>query len=162
MNHKASWIKKILRLHYLTEADFSAAIAYQEALTRAEAPFFREKFEEFRIDHRRHIRDLQEVLQEEEDSLRLPCEEPQYFHPEREELENCRSDREIMRILKSTTDCTTVLYGEAIELDFPAPLSIMLQNGFTDVLRHRAWLKANLKKEEKPTLLNPNPLLFFR
>lgn len=162
MNQKPKWIKSILKLHYLTEADYSAAATYGEALIKTETPLWREKFKEFHDDHCRHIRDLREVIHEEADHLKLPCEETQYFQEERAELESCESDEEIVRVLMKITEYAITLYGETMELDLPNPIPVVLQNGLTDVLRHQAWLKGILAKEEKPILLKPNPFLFFR
>lgn len=162
MNQQPWRDKAILRLHYVTEADYCAAAALRVALEKAERSELRQKLEEFRCDHCRHVRDLRKVVREEGGSLKLPCNEAQYFQDERDALTVSESDEEIIRCLQTIVESTSSLYTQALEYDLPGPIPVVLENGLTDVLRHQAWLEEALGPEEKPIILRALtfPVLF--
>lgn len=161
MSRELWWGRALLKLHYVTEADYCAAAAYRTALEIAETPQLRERFEEFRCDHSRHIRDLRKVTREEGGCLKLPYKKAQYFQDERERLATSESDDEITRCLQTMTEFTSSFYEEVLEYDLPGPIPVVLKNGLTDVLRHRAWLKDVLALEAQPGIFGALPLPEF-
>lgn len=125
--------------------DLDAIEAYRNAADGIEDASLRERLDEFRGDHERHVRDLSEVVQR---MGLTPPEEPdvnrQVAHVAAI-MSKMGGDRGVLVGLKSMEDQTNFAYEHAVKNgSLSDEVRSVLELNFSDEQRHLAWIVEQL------------------
>ncbi len=128
--------------------DYAAVEAYDAAIERFENDFYKNKFSEFKNDHKEHIKKICEFLEKQKED-----------HPEnggikkiltqgKVILAKLMGDIGILRAMKSNVIETTNYYG-SINLcrNIPTQIKKALLKGYEDEKKHLSWIEHELKGE---------------
>lgn len=125
--------------------DLDAIEAYRNAAEGIEDASFRERLNEFRGDHERHVRDLSEVVQR---MGLTPPEEPDVNRQVARIaaiMSKMGGDRGVLMGLKSMEDQTNFAYEHAVKnASLSDELRSVLELNFSDEQRHLAWIAEQL------------------
>jgi uncharacterized protein (TIGR02284 family) len=137
----------IERLESLMQLDHNAVQAYEQAIARIDIPAVREKLEEFRADHERHIVDL-------DVSIRQLGGEPEELSRDLKGtlLEGFTALRSVagtegaLKAMKTNEQLTNRQYDDALSLDLPQEIREVLERNRDDERRHLAFIDASIDR----------------
>jgi uncharacterized protein (TIGR02284 family) len=130
----------IHKLNELLMLDNDAVRAYSSAIDRISIPYVKERLTEFRSDHERHIRDLNEVIR------RLggePKDRPDFKGPFIQAMTALRSmagNEQALKAMKGNEELTNKKYGEALAEDLPMDVADIVRRNYQDEVRHLAFI----------------------
>ncbi len=134
------------RLKSLCQLDIDAIHAYIKASNRIEHNTIKNAVSQFQADHERHVKELS-------DMIRNYGEEPPEFSKDFKGflLEAFASIRSItgtegaLKALRSGEQMTNKNYGNAVAMDFPPLVMVLLRRNFDDEQRHLNYVEQALK-----------------
>jgi uncharacterized protein (TIGR02284 family) len=128
------------KLNELLMLDNDAVRAYSSAIDRITIPYVKERLTEFRADHQRHIRDLNDCIR------RLGGEakdRPDFKGPFIQAMTALRSmagNEQAIKAMKGNEELTNKKYSEALEARLPADVEEIVRRNYQDEVRHLAFL----------------------
>lgn len=130
----------------LIELDFDAVEAYEAAINRLENASYREKLEEFKADHQRHIEDLSNLLREKGIDAPTSPSVKQWLTKGKTILAQLLGDDAILKAMISNEEDTNTAYERICHHDHLWPeAKEIVNNGWDDEKRHKQWLEAQVK-----------------
>lgn len=128
----------------LIELDNAAVEAYEAAIERLENREHKQKLGEFRDDHRRHIRELSDLLKNHHESLPTTGSVKEWLTKGKVVVATLVGDKAILMAMASNEVDTNTAYERMNERQdkWPSAQDI-LKRGLEDERRHAAWLKNN-------------------
>lgn len=131
----------------LVEVDFDAISAYDTAIDRLEDRQAKERLQEFKTDHERHVRELQDVIEQLGGSPPVEGDMKAVLTKGKVALGALSGDEAILKAMKSNEDQTNSAYEEAVQHpDAGGDIKALLERGLADERRHRAWLEERLAR----------------
>ncbi|AZL16248.1 DUF892 family protein [Rickettsiales endosymbiont of Stachyamoeba lipophora] len=127
----------------LVELDYDAVEAYEAAINRLENAEYRKKMTEFMDDHKRHIKDVTELLRKHgENAPTGPDSTKQWLVKGKVVLANLVGDKTILTAMHSNEIDTNKAYARMLEREdlFDDAVNI-LKRGLEDEKKHKAWLE---------------------
>jgi rubrerythrin len=136
-------------LKELLELEFAAREAYQSAIEHLKSTTYREKLKKFQNDHERHIKEISDLL--EKNNQILPKEGgmgKELLAKGKVILANMIGDDTILRAMKSNEIDTNAAYERmnGREDTWPDARDI-IKRGLHDERMHKEWLEATLSAE---------------
>jgi len=131
----------------LVEVDFDAISAYDTAINRLEDREAKQRLQEFKADHERHVRDLQATIDRLGGSPPVEGDMKAVLTKGKVALGAMSGDTAILQAMKSNEDETNTAYEEAVEHPDASPeIRELLERNLADERRHRAWLEERLAR----------------
>ncbi len=137
----------IERLESLMQLDHNAVSAYDQAIERVDVPAVREKLEEFKADHERHIVDLDTLIR------RLGGTPKEISRDVKGSLiEGFTALRSItgtegsLKAMKSNEQLTNRQYDDALSLELPDEVREVVERNRDDERRHLAFIEASIDR----------------
>lgn len=147
MNTESARQNIISELDDLIALDHDAIAAYDAAIERLDDVSIARRFEEFKQDHERHVRDLSGAVSTLGGTPRRGGDLKKFLTKGKVVLAGLGSDKQILQAMKSNEDTTVSKYDAAVrECTMAAPaIREMLARGLEDERRHRAWIEERIK-----------------
>lgn len=148
MNTETNRENVISELNDLIALDHDAIAAYEAAIERLDDTSIAKRFEEFKQDHQRHVRDLSGAVSTLGATPHKGGDMKKILTKGKVVLAGLGSDKQILQAMKSNEDQTVAKYDAAVrECTTAAPtIREMLARGLEDERRHRAWIEERLAK----------------
>jgi uncharacterized protein (TIGR02284 family) len=146
-------------LRDLVELDYDAIEAYEAAIERLDDPIFTAQLKSFCEDHRRHVADLNPVIQDLGGEPVLEGDFKRILTKGKVILGGLVGDKAILSAMKTNEDDTNAAYERAVqnvESVSGFVVSILTRN-LGDERRHRAYLEQAIASLEKKTPRTSNP-----
>jgi len=138
--------KEITKLRELAQLDVDAIGLYEAALERINVPLIRERLSEFRVEHQRHVEDLNTAI------VRLGGTElPSSPDLKGTVLRGFTSVTSMMGNhaallgMMGNEELTNKSYESALKVDWATDLGAVIEKNRGDEKRHLAWIKQALK-----------------
>ncbi len=135
----------------LTELDYDAVGAYEVAMDNLENPEYKQKFKEFRDDHRRHINELSEFLKRCNESAPTEADNTKDLLVKgKVKLASLFGDDKILVAMLSNEEDTQKAYermNSRVNESTDDKIADVLARGLQDEKKHGDWLKANTGKK---------------
>lgn len=147
MNTESSRENIISELDDLIALDHDAIAAYQAAIERLDDVSIARRFEEFKQDHQRHVRDLSGAVTTLGGTPRKGGDIKKVLTKGKVVLAGLGSDKQILQAMKSNEDQTVAKYDAAVRecATAAAPIREMLARGLEDERRHRSWIEERVR-----------------
>lgn len=137
----------------LVELDYDALGAYESAINNIENPEYKKKFEEFKLDHQRHITELSAFLSRcNETAPSGPDNMKKVLVKGKVELASLFGDQNILSAMLSNEEDTNTAYerinariGEAADKE----IAKIIAGGLADERKHRDWIQSNISQQDK-------------
>jgi rubrerythrin len=133
-------------LKELVELDYAAIDAYQAAIDHLDNDEYKNKLDEFKQDHERHVREVTKLLQSKNEDV--PEKGPwskELLTTGKVMLANMVGDNTILHAMKSNEGDTNTAYDRMVNHKNKWPESEeILKRGLQDEKRHKAWLETTL------------------
>ncbi|TXH53690.1 MAG: ferritin-like domain-containing protein [Bacteroidia bacterium] len=137
----------------LVELDYDALGAYESAINNLENPEYKKKFEEFKLDHQRHITELSAFLSRcNETAPSGPDNMKKVLVKGKVELASLFGDQNILSAMLSNEEDTNTAYerinariGEAADKE----IAKIIAGGLADERKHRDWIQSNISQQDK-------------
>jgi uncharacterized protein (TIGR02284 family) len=135
--------KVIERLESLMQLDHNAVSAYKQAIEKIDIPNVREKLEEFRGDHERHIVDLDACIRRlggtpKEISRDVKGSLIKGFTA----LRSVTGTEGALKAMKTNEQLTNRQYDDAMSLEMPEEVREVVEKNRDDERRHLAFIEA--------------------
>lgn len=130
---------KVLRS--LVELDFDAVDAYEAAIARLDDVAYRAQLRQFCDDHRRHIAELNPIIQRLGGEPVLEGDIKRILTKGKVVIGGLLGDKAILGAMKTNEDDTNKAYERAVQHSFDASVMTILQRNLADERRHRAWIE---------------------
>lgn len=131
-------------LRELVELDFDAIEAYEAAINRVTKESYKDKLSEFKQDHERHVKELNEVLWAHGEK---PVEGPdakKWLAQGKVVLANLMGDEAILQAMRTNEEDTNTAYERLNEHEDKWSDAVEpLRKGFEDEKRHKKWIEEN-------------------
>lgn len=133
-------------LKELIELEYAAVDAYKAAIERLENPPYKEKLNEFKRDHERHIQEISMLLkQNKHDIPQSGLLGKQILTMGKVILANMVGDNTILQAMKSNEIDTNTAYERMNEHKDKWPeAKEFIKTGLQDEKRHKEWLEDTL------------------
>lgn len=128
------------KLNELLMLDNDAVRAYSSAIERITIPYVKERLTEFRGDHERHIRDLNDCIR------RLggePKDRPDFKGPFIQAMTALRSmagNEQAIKAMKGNEELTNKKYSEALQTELPVQVVDVVRKNYQDEVKHLAFI----------------------
>ena len=137
----------------LVELDYDALGAYESAINNLENPEYKKKFEEFKLDHQRHITELSAFLSRcNETAPSGPDNMKKVLVKGKVELASLFGDQNILSAMLSNEEDTNTAYerinariGESADKE----IAKIIASGLADERKHRDWIQSNISQQDK-------------
>ncbi len=132
-------------LKNLLELDFDAVEAYDAAINRLGNQTYIQKLSEFRDDHKRHIKELSDLLRSHNEEVPEGPSMKQWLTKGKVVLANLVGDDTILGAMKTNEDDTNTAYERMAEREdqWEDAKDIILR-GLQDEKKHKRWLEDTL------------------
>jgi rubrerythrin len=139
--------QQLNKLRDLAQLDVDAIGLYEAAMERITIPFVREKLSEFRVDHVRHVQDLNEEISElggqpVSNSPDLKGTVLRGFTA----VTSMMGTQAALLAMIGNEELTNLSYEAALKLNWSPDLRMLIEKNFFDEKRHLAWLKEALRQ----------------
>jgi rubrerythrin len=133
-------------LKELIELEYAATDAYEAAVERLENPTYKEKLNEFRADHERHIKEISALLKKNNHEVpQKGTVGKRLITIGKVILANMVGDNTILEAMKSNETDTNMAYERLNGHQDKWPeAKEFIKNGLQDERRHKAWLETTL------------------
>ena len=130
----------------LCELDYDAVEAYNKAIEKIENTDYKAKLTEFKHDHQRHIQEITKALiQQGEEAPKGPSAK-QWLTKGKVVLADLIGDKTILAAMLTNEMDTNTAYERMTKRDdLWAGAAAIVQAGFADEKRHKAWIESVLK-----------------
>lgn len=130
----------------LIELDFDAIEAYEAAINRIEDAEFKTQLQNFKEDHARHVKELNQLLTIHNEDIVSGPDAKQWLTQGKVVLGSLMGDNAILKAMLSNEQDTNTAY-ERVENHAEAWVDAkeILSLGFSDEKRHKRWLEENTK-----------------
>lgn len=137
----------------LVELDYDALGAYESAINNLENPEYKKKFEEFKLDHQRHITELSAFLSRcNETAPSGPDNMKKVLVKGKVELASLFGDQNILSAMLSNEEDTNTAYerinariGESADKE----IAKIIAGGLADERKHRDWIQSKISQQDK-------------
>jgi rubrerythrin len=137
----------------LVELDYDALEAYESAINNLENPEYKKKFEEFKLDHQRHITELSAFLSRcNETAPGGPDNMKKVLVKGKVELASLFGDQNILSAMLSNEEDTNTAYerinariGESADKE----IAKIIADGLADERKHKDWIQSNISQHDK-------------
>ncbi len=137
----------------LVELDYDALGAYESAINNLENPEYKKKFEEFKLDHQRHITELSAFLSRcNETAPSGPDNMKKVLVKGKVELASLFGDQNILSAMLSNEEDTNTAYerinariGESADKE----IAKIIASGLADERKHRDWIQSKISQQDK-------------
>lgn len=137
-------------LKQLLELEYDAREAYEAALNRLQNTSYKNKLEEFKNDHVRHIQEISYLLARHHETYAGAPSAKQWLAKGKVVLANLVGDDAILIAMRSNEIDTNYAYERMMEYDdIWAEAKPILKRGFEDEKKHKAWLESTLDSSSK-------------
>jgi uncharacterized protein (TIGR02284 family) len=138
-------------LHDLVELDLDAVEAYEAAIERLDDPVFTAQLKSFCEDHRRHVADLNPIIQDLGGEPVLAGDFKRILTKGKIVLGGLVGDKAILSAMKSNEDDTNVAHERAVAHvgEVSGHVMSILTRNLGDERRHRAYLEQAIASLEK-------------
>lgn len=128
----------------LIELDYDAAEAYEAAIERLDSKEYRDKIEQFRQDHLRHIRELSTLLRKHnEEPPTGPDMTKHYIAKGKVIIANLLGDETILSAMYTNEEDTNTAYNRVNDReDMWDDAKTIIRTGLEDEKRHKKWLES--------------------
>lgn len=133
---------EVARLRSLAQLDADAVGAYDAAIARIQEPLVRERLNDFRIDHMRHVQDLNTVISQ-------LGGEPVELRPDLKgaamksltAMSSMMGTEAALVAMLGNEEYTNRTYDTALKLDWRPELRTLIQKHREDERRHVLWVR---------------------
>ena len=137
----------------LVELDYDALGAYESAINNLENPEYKKKFEEFKLDHQRHITELSAFLSRcNETAPSGPDNMKKVLVKGKVELASLFGDQNILSAMLSNEEDTNTAYerinariGESADKE----IAKIIASGLADERKHKDWIQSKISQQDK-------------
>jgi rubrerythrin len=137
----------------LVELDYDTLGAYESAINNLENPEYNKKFEEFKLDHQRHITELSAFLSRcNETAPSGPDNMKKVLVKGKVELASLFGDQNILSAMLSNEEDTNTAYerinariGESTDKE----IAKIIASGLADERKHRDWIQSKISQQDK-------------
>jgi rubrerythrin len=137
---------EVAKLRSLAQLDADAVGAYDAAISRVEEPLIREKLNEFRIDHLRHLQDLNVFIQQ-------FGGEPVQLKPDLKgaamkmatAASSLMGTHAALAAMLGNEEFANRAYEYALRFEWSGEVRGLIQRNREDERRHLAWIQDSLK-----------------
>jgi rubrerythrin len=137
----------------LVELDYDTLGAYESAINNLENPEYNKKFEEFKLDHQRHITELSAFLSRcNETAPSGPDNMKKVLVKGKVELASLFGDQNILSAMLSNEEDTNTAYerinariGESADKE----IAKIIASGLADERKHRDWIQSKISQQDK-------------
>lgn len=131
----------------LIELEYDTVEAYEAALNRIESDEYKDKLQEFLNDHRRHIKELSDLLGSHgEDAPTGPSMGKQWLTKGKVVLGGMVGDKTILSAMSSNEIDTNKAYERIVSFsDKWDDAKEIIDRAYSDEKRHKAWLDNEIK-----------------
>ena len=137
---------EIQKLRSLAQLDADAVGAYDAAISRVGEPLIREKLNEFRIDHVRHLQDLNTLIQQFGGE---PVELKPDFKGSAMKVATAASSmmgtHAALAAMLGNEEFSNRAYEYALRFEWSAEVRTLVEKNRQDERRHLAWIQDALK-----------------
>lgn len=145
----------INRLNDLLMLDHDAVDAYEQAISRINNTYAREKLREFQSDHRRHITDLTECIRDLGGAPQNRRDVKGFFIKGMTAIQSMMSDEMALKAMQTNENLTNSKYRDALnDVSMPEEVADVVRRNYSDEQRHLAWINQALQQriweEEQP------------
>lgn len=138
--------KELNKLRGLAQLDVDAIGLYEAAIQRIDVPLIRGKLAEFRVDHRRHVQDLNAAI------IRLGGTESAST-PDLKgtvlrgftAVTSMMGNHAALLAIIANEELTNRPYESALKVDWTPDIRALIEKNFADEKRHLAWIKQAVK-----------------
>jgi uncharacterized protein (TIGR02284 family) len=132
-------------LNDLIALDFDAIEAYEAAIARLDTAGDREQLARFMEDHRRHVRDLSELVRSFGEAPQEGADLKRILTKGKVVLAGLSGDEAVLWAMKSNEDDTNQAYERATASPgLPDRVLSVLRANLADERRHRSWIEQRL------------------
>lgn len=135
-------------LQDLIELEYDALEAYNTAIDRISEKAYKDKLEEFREDHKNHIKELTDIIGQYGVDVPEGPSMKQWLTSGKVILANLVGDLAILRAMNSNEKDTNTAYERVNGLKDKAAGAVdFLKRAYNDEKRHKAWLESIIEEE---------------
>lgn len=139
-NHDA-----VRKLKALAQLDIDAIFAYNQAIERIDVAAVRSRIIQFRADHENHVLALSELIRRYGDTPPEFTKDIQGYVIEGvTALRSISGTYGALKAMRSNETVTNHAYAEALALDFPADVKLLLEDHYGDEVKHLAYIEQAL------------------
>lgn len=139
--------RKVQKLMLLARLDVDAIAAYDAAIAKVSEPMVKEKLSEFRVDHQRHVQDLNALITKYGGTaVELT---PDFFGLALHGMTAVQSmigTEGALAAMFGNENLTNATYAIVRKLQWDADDLAVIEKNFADERRHLAWIKMALFK----------------
>ena len=137
---------ELAKLRELAQLDVDAIGLYEAAVERVDVPLIRDRLSEFRIDHQRHVQDLNAAITRlgGSDLPRSPDLKGTVLRGFTAVTSMIGNHAALLGMM-GNEELTNKSYESALELDWAPDLRALIEKNYGDEKRHLAWIKQALK-----------------
>jgi rubrerythrin len=129
----------------LIELDFDAIEAYDAAINRLENELYKKAMKEFKSDHERHIRELRQYLEANNEEAPLEADIKSILTQGKVAIAALVGDKTVLRAMKSNEEDTNAAYECMIKhRGVSGQLADILKRGLEDERKHYRWIDNTL------------------
>lgn len=129
----------------LMALDQDAIAAYEAAIDRIDDAGFKQKLQEFKADHDRHVTELREAIARLGGAPTVGAGLKSMLTQGKVAMGAIFGDKQILKAMKSNEDDTNTAYERAVRhKDVDSAAVAVLERGLADERRHRAWIEETL------------------
>lgn len=129
-------------LRELVELDYDAVAAYEAAINRIESEVYKEKLNEFKADHERHIQEISNILSKHNEEAPEGPSSKQWLTQGKVVIANLMGDEAILRAMLTNEVDTNTAYERMNEReDEWSDIQDILKKGLEDEKRHKQWIE---------------------
>ena len=139
-------------LKAIIELDYDAIKAYQAAIDRLESPVYKQKLEEFKGDHQRHVETFSTYLTQYNVTPPSGPDIKGMLTAGKVKIASLSSDRAILKAMLDNEGDTVEAYENInSHPDKPTELSETLYRSLSDEHRHQQWINQEVEVEYQAT-----------
>lgn len=139
-------------LKAIVELDYDAIKAYQAAIDRLQDPIYKQKLEEFKGDHQRHVDTFSHYLTQHSITPPSGPDLKGILTEGKVKIASLSTDRTILKAMLNNEQDTVEAYENInSHPDKPTELSESLSRALNDEHRHQRWLDQEIESEYKAT-----------
>jgi uncharacterized protein (TIGR02284 family) len=137
--------KMIERLNDLIALDHDAVGAYEAAIERIDVTMLRTRLSEFQDDHRRHIRDLSDVVRRLGGQPRQRPDIKGFILKGFTAITSSMGNEAALKAMRGNEKLTNSTYQNALKETWPDDIRAIIERNYGDERRHLAFIEDALR-----------------